>query len=224
MHKAIFFDVDDTLLNFGSGSQGALADVFARFDVELDAAVKQRYESINNGLWAEQKQGLRSVQSVIDSRFRLLFEALNWQIDADAFRDAYQANLAQSHVLEQGALETVRHLSQKYPLYVASNSILAMQTSRLRLAKLLPYFQDLFVSNDIGYEKPDLRFFETCLQRSQLQPEDIVFVGDSLEADMAGASGSGMTACWYNPQQKDAPQNIAIQHTITHLSQLTELY
>ena len=113
MHKAIFFDVDDTLLNFGSGSQWALADVFARFDVELDAAVKQRYESINNGLWAEQKQGLRSVQSVIDSRFRLLFEALNWQIDADAFRDAYQANLAQSHVLEQGALETVRHLSQK---------------------------------------------------------------------------------------------------------------
>ena len=224
MHKAIFFDVDDTLLNFGSGSQWALADVFARFDVELDAAVKQRYESINNGLWSEQKQGLRSVQSVIDSRFRLLFEALNWQIDADAFRDAYQANLAQSHVLEQGALETVRHLSQKYPLYVASNSILAMQTSRLRLAKLLPYFQDLFVSNDIGYEKPDLRFFETCLQRSQLQPEDIVFVGDSLEADMAGASGSGMTACWYNPQQKDAPQNIAIQHTITHLSQLTELY
>ena len=224
MHKAIFFDVDDTLLNFGSGSQWALADVFARFDVELDAAVKQRYESINNGLWAEQKQGLRSVQSVIDSRFRLLFEALNWQIDADAFRDAYQANLAQSHVLEQGALETVRHLSQKYPLYVASNSILAMQTSRLRLAKLLPYFQDLFVSNDIGYEKPDLRFFETCLQRSQLQPEDIVFVGDSLEADMAGASGSGMTACWYNPQQKDAPQNIAIQYTITYLSQLTELY
>ena len=224
MHKAIFFDVDDTLLNFGSGSQWALADVFARFDVALDAAVKQRYEGINNGLWAEQKQGLRSVQSVIDSRFRLLFEALNWQIDADAFRDAYQANLAQSHVLEQGALETVRHLSQKYPLYVASNSILAMQTSRLRLAKLLPYFQDLFVSNDIGYEKPDLRFFETCLQRSQLQPEDIVFVGDSLEADMAGASGSGMTACWYNPQQKDAPQNIAIQYTITHLSQLTELY
>ena len=80
------------------------------------------------------------------------------------------------------------------------------------------------MSNVIGYEKPDLRFFETCLQRSQLQPEDIVFVGDSLEADMAGASGSGMTACWYNPQQKDAPQNIAIQHTITHLSQLTELY
>ena len=107
---------------------------------------------------------------------------------------------------------------------MASNSILAMQTSRLRLAKLLPYFQDLFVSNDIGYEKPDLRFFETCLHRSQLQPEDIVFVGDSLEADMAGASGSGMAACWYNPQQKDAPQNIAIQHSITHLSQLTELY
>ena len=41
MHKAIFFDVDDTLLNFGSGSQWALADVFARFDVALDAAVKQ---------------------------------------------------------------------------------------------------------------------------------------------------------------------------------------
>ena len=224
MHKAIFFDVDDTLLNFGSGSQWALADVFARFDVALDAAVKQRYESINNGLWAEQKQGLRSVQSVIDSRFRLLFEALNWQIDADAFRDAYQANLAQSHVLEQGALETVRHLSQKYPLYVASNSILAMQTSRLRLAKLLPYFQDLFVSNDIGYEKPDQRFFETCLVRSQLQPQDIVFVGDRLEADMVGASGCCLTACWYNPQQKPMPQDMAIAHTVQHLDELTQLF
>ena len=224
MHKAIFFDVDDTLLNFGSGSQWALADVFARFDVELDAAVKLRYEGINNGLWAEQKQGLRSVQSVIDTRFRLLFEALNWPVDADAFRDAYQGNLAQSHVMEQGALETVQQLSQKYPLYVASNSILAMQTSRLRLAKLLPYFQDLFVSNDIGYEKPDQRFFETCLERSQLQPQDIVFVGDSLEADMVGASGCGMTACWYNPQQKPVPKDMAIAHTVQHLGELTELF
>ena len=224
MPKAIFFDVDDTLLNFGLSSKGALADVFDRFGLNLDDAVQNRYDDINNGLWAEQKRGLRSVQNVIDSRFRMLFDAMEWQVDVEAFRDAYQHNLAQSHVMEQGALETVQQLSEKYQLYVASNSILAMQTSRLRLAKLLPYFQDLFVSNDIGYEKPDLRFFETCLQRSQLQPEDIVFVGDSLEADMAGASGSGMTACWYNPQQKDAPQNIAIQYTITHLSQLTELY
>ena len=224
MPKAIFFDVDDTLLNFGLSSKGALADVFDRFGLNLDDAVQNRYDDINNGLWAEQKRGLRSVQNVIDSRFRMLFDAMEWQVDVEAFRDAYQRNLAQSHMMEQGALETVQQLSEKYLLYVASNSILAMQTSRLRLAKLLPYFQDLFVSNDIGYEKPDLRFFETCLHRSQLQPEDIVFVGDSLEADMAGASGSGMAACWYNPQQKDAPQNIAIQHSITHLSQLTELY
>lgn len=224
MPKAIFFDVDDTLLNFGLSSKSALADVFQHFGLELDDAIKQRYYGINTGLWDEQKQGLRTVQNVIDTRFRLLFEDLGWDVDVDAFRDVYQGQLAQSHVLEQGALETVRTLSQRYDLYVASNSILAMQTSRLRLAQLLPYFQDLFVSNDIGYEKPDARFFETCLQRSQRQAQDIVFVGDSLEADMVGATSCGMTACWYNPQQKPVPQDLDINHTIHSLAQLTQLF
>lgn len=223
MYKAIFFDVDDTLLNFGASGQRALIKAFDGFEMPLDTLTYNRYKRINDQLWAQQKQGLVSVQNVLDTRFQMLFDELGLDIDSVQFRDVYQAHLSQEHVLEEGALEAVAYLSGKYRLYVASNSVLAMQASRLKLANLLPHFADLFVSSDIGYEKPNPHFFAACLQRSQLRHDEVLFVGDSLEADMHGAIASNMATCWYNPHQQQNVSQLPVAHQISHLLQLTSM-
>ena len=98
-----------------------------------------------------------------------------------------------------------------------------MQKSRLLSAKLFPFFSDLYVSDDVGYEKPDSRFFEEALKRSNLTSQDVLFIGDSLEADILGASHIGMMTCWYNPGHKKNRMNIKSDYTIDNLSQLKEI-
>ena len=67
-----------------------------------------------------------------------------------------------------------------------------MQLSRLKSAGLFSYFSDVFVSDEMGFEKPDSRFFSKCLHRIHFRPEEVLMVGDSLQADIAGGAKSGL--------------------------------
>ena len=98
-----------------------------------------------------------------------------------------------------------------------------MQKKRLERANLLPYFFDLFISSEIGYEKPDKRFFDTCLKRSNLASKDILFIGDNFEVDMKGASTSGLATCWYNPNKLSKNDDCHITYMISHLSELKKI-
>lgn len=222
-YRAVFFDIDDTLLNFGQSGKRALQQTFTDYALPWDEQAQAVFTELNNGLWQQQKQGLMKVHEVINSRFGLFFEAMNWQdLDAAAVTLSHQHNLSEQSVLEHGALELVQQVSANHQIYAASNSMLALQTKRLKQAQLLPYFNDLYISSDIGYEKPDSRFFETCLQRSGLQANEVLFVGDSIEADMVGALGCGMDMCWYNPKQQHLSVDLEPTYHISALAQLVQ--
>jgi len=223
MYKALFFDVDDTLLNFKLCSQAALSKAIDIFGIPHDQYIFDLFYEIDNELWAKQKQGLISVQNVLDSRFNELFTRLGINVDSNKFKVAFLENLSNEYILEPGAYDIIRYLSSKYKLYVASNGMLTMQQSRLKQANLFPYFSDLFVSDDIGYEKPDIHFFEECLQRSGLKNKDVLFIGDSLEADILGAHTSGIDTCWYNPTNIFNHKDLKIGYIIEGLHQLKDI-
>lgn len=223
MYKAIFIDIDDTLLDFNVASKSAFKTSIYDFNLEWNDAIYQTYKNIDDRLWVHQKNGQISVQDVINLRFKELFIQLNIDLDYKYFRDSFQENLSKEHVLIEGALEVIQYLSSKYHLFVASNSLLLMQKSRLKRANLLAYFSDLYISSEIGYEKPDRRFFEICLDRSHISREDVLFVGDSLEADMQGASSCGIDTCWYNPNKLSHDQSIKINYMIQKLTDLKQI-
>lgn len=223
MYKALFFDVDDTLLNFKLCSQAALSKALDCFNIPHDQCIFDLFYEIDNNLWNKQKQGLISVQNVLDCRFNELFTRLRIDVDSNKFKIIFQENLSGEYILEPGAYDIIRYLSAKYKLYVASNGIFTMQQSRLKQANLFPSFSDLFVSDDIGYEKPDIHFFEECLKRSRLKNEDVLFIGDSLEADMFGAHNSGIATCWYNPNNKLHNRDLKIGYIIESLYQLKDI-
>ena len=223
MYKAIFFDIDDSLLDFGSASRSAFYKSFEQLNLYVDDDIFQQFKNIDAALWMEQKAGLLSVNDVIDLRFKQLLSVFNMKLDYVNLRDLFQYHLSLEAETEYGAHEILEYLHDRYELYVASNGILAMQQSRLKIAKFLTYFSKLFVSNDIGFEKPDPNFFEICLAESQLSASDILFVGDSLEADMKGASNYGIDVCWYNPTAKSNHINCSIHYTIRSLLDLKEI-
>ena len=92
-----------------------------------------------------------------------------------------------------GAKEMLEKLQAKgYRLFAASNSFGHLQRSRLERAGILKYFEDTYISMDIGYDKPDVRYFEEALRRCGLQPNEVLMIGDSLTTDILGAQAVGM--------------------------------
>ena len=85
-----------------------------------------------------------------------------------------------------------------YRLFAASNSFGHLQRRRLERAGILPYFEDTYISMDIGYDKPDIRFFQEALRRCGLQPNEVLMIGDSMTTDVLGAQAAGIEALFFD--------------------------
>lgn len=219
-YKALFIDIDNTLLAFRPSSQVALRKTFEHYGFPYEPEYYEVFFWIGEILWGQQKQELITIDQIQERIFPRLLLALGLEADGRAMNDTFHSYLHQEAVLEPQALEVVRELSQHYRLYTASNGFLAMQRSRLDIAGLLPYFTDLFVSDDIGAEKPSIAFFEEAMRRSGTQSSEVLFIGDSLAADMVGAERVGMDRCWYNPTESPRPLAPSLTYEITSLTEL----
>jgi 2-haloacid dehalogenase len=92
-----------------------------------------------------------------------------------------------------------------------------VQTKRLEKAGVLQYFVRLFVSQTIGYEKPDIRFFEHCLRETGYGPHEVLMIGDSVAADIKGGLNAGWNVCYLNRHGKPAGVDCT---EIKHLKEL----
>lgn len=219
-YSAIFLDVDDTLLTFRPSSESALRLAFEDLQLPYEPAFFEVFFWIGEVLWGQQKRELLSADDIRKVIFHRLLYAVGVTGDGTALGDAFYRHLYHQAVREPQVREALTYLSTRYQLYVASNGVLEMQRSRLRQAELLNYFTNLFVSDDIGAEKPSTAFFEEALRRAGLTADQVLFIGDSLGADMVGAERIGMDRCWYNPSESPVPEFPPLTYTISELSQL----
>ena len=222
-YKALFVDIDDTLLDFKKCSQNALKESCDYMGVIYSLELYDYFHKIDKALWDRQKKGEINVDEVLQMRFETLCNSFPKEVDAYLFNKTFQKNLANTCVLVQGAKETLHYLSTKYMLFAASNGILEMQTSRLKLSELHIYFKELFVSDDIGFEKPDKRFFIKCLEKSNFKSAEVLFIGDSWEADIEGAMQVGIDTCWFTKEPKDNRAIYKPNYQIEKLDELQEL-
>ncbi|WP_298526896.1 YjjG family noncanonical pyrimidine nucleotidase [uncultured Porphyromonas sp.] len=219
-YSALFIDVDNTLLTFRPSSETALKKTFLAQGMNYESEYFEVFFWIGEVLWSQQKKELISVQEIHDQIFPRLLQAIGVQGDSQEMTRLFHLLLHEEAVLEPGVAETLDYLSQRYRLYVASNGLVEMQRSRLKKAGILDYFSDLFVSDDIGAEKPSETFFLEAMRRSNTQPSDVLFIGDSISADMTGAARVAMDRCWYNRLGNPVPEALPLNHVINHLGEL----
>ena len=90
-------------------------------------------------------------------------------------------------------------------------------------ANLYPWFEQVFVSQEIGHNKPSPAFFQACFDRIPgFDPKMCMMVGDSLTSDILGGRNAGIKTCWINPQGKPHG-DIVPDYEIQALSQLEGL-
>ena len=106
----------------------------------------------------------------------------------------------------------------------ASNGASAVQRIRLRNADLTQYFRGIFISEEMGIDKPKREFFQMCFAAiPDFSRQTALMVGDSLTSDIRGGRNAGIRTCWYNPDRRTAPPGWEPDEEIARLAELPAL-
>ena len=224
MIEFLFLDLDDTILDFHKAEKLAIAKTIAAFGAEVTEQVLQRYHVINKAHWERLERGELTREQVLVQRFAVLFAELGIEADAAACARAYEHNLSIGHYFLPGAEEAVERLSKKYRLFLASNGTSSVQKGRMTSANLYRFFEKVFVSQEIGYNKPSIQYFHACFaQIPGFDPAKAMMVGDSLTSDIRGGINAGIATCWV--ADAEAPDHPAItpDYRIESIAQLERL-
>ncbi len=189
MTKNILFDIDDTL--YPSGEFAALARKNA-----IRAMIRMGLEGDEQELQNMLAGIIREKGSNYPHHFDLLLERL--RID----------NKSRFVAAAIGAYHDTKSSIQPFPdvpsvllklrdtgckLYIASNGLAVKQWDKLIRLRLAQYFDDAFISEDLGVEKSEA-FYKKIVERLGVKPEECIIVGDREDTDIAPAKKAGLAA------------------------------
>lgn len=224
MIQFVFFDLDDTLLDFRMAESNSIAETLKEFGLDHSIETVKRYSEINDSLWRRLERGELTRAHLLTERFRVLLRELGSTHSPNDMRDAYEGRLARSYYLTDGARNILDALYPRYRLFVASNGISKVQRKRISGAGIDRYFEDLFISEELGAEKPSSLFFEKAFAKiPKFRKENSIIIGDSMTSDIAGGFAAGIKTCLYNPGKRLLSGDTKPNFEIRSLSELERM-
>lgn len=205
----ILFDADNTLFDFDQAEEQALQHAFEDHGYPFQALTQDLYLAINRVLWHRFDLGELSREELLRERFAVFSRVMGGNDDPEEFNRCYLNHLAEGAYLLPGAEELCAALSPHCTLAIVTNGVASAQRGRFFRSPLSPYFDNLFISEELGYQKPQPEFFQLVLQRLPIpDPTRAVMVGDNLFSDIQGGINAGIDTIWYNPTQMPNPTDI----------------
>jgi 2-haloacid dehalogenase len=199
-YRGFLLDADNTIFDYDRAEAEALDETLAEAAPAAPRGeAKAAYRAINAGYWKRFEQGTISLDALKVGRFADLLSALSVAGDPNAVSAAYLGRLASKAYFLPNARETLDALSRRSLLCLVTNGIAMVQRGRLAAAGVEGCFAAIMISEELGFAKPDPRFFAAAAAALGLPPADLLCVGDSPASDVAGARAAGIDACWYAP-------------------------
>ncbi len=223
MIHTVLWDVDGTLLDFSAAERAAIKKLFAEFRLgECTEEMRARYSAINISFWQQLERNELSKAEVLTGRFRQFFGEYGIPVQiVPEFNARYQLALGDTIVYRDDSLNIIKALKGKVRQFVVSNGTVVAQTKKLATSGLGEMMDGIFLSEELGAEKPSIRFFEKVF--TAIRPESlssVMIVGDSLTSDVQGGMNAGIKTCWYNPDKKPVPEAFRVDYMITDLHDL----
>lgn len=228
-YEYLLFDADNTLFDFSLAEYISFGETCRAGNLPYSEELYRTYSEINDSLWKRIEKKEITLEFLKTERFRLLLLTMGWADDeatlrkAEELRDTYVETLGQQTCIVDGAEELCKALAGRYKMYLVTNGIGRIQRSRFGKSVLKPYFDGIFISEEMGTAKPEKAYFDHVLREiGSPEREKCLVIGDSLTSDCDGAIASGLDICWYNPKNGDA-KNRALTYTVTKLSDIIRL-
>lgn len=223
MIRVLLWDVDGTLLDFLAAERAAIRTLFHEFGFgQCSDDALRRYSEINVKYWEMLERKELTKPEILVGRFREFFGEIGIDQDrAEAFNARYQLELGNTIEFCDNSYEIVKSLNGRVLQYVVSNGTVVAQSKKLSLSGIGALVDGVFLSEDVGYEKPDPRFFSRVFEAvGPVMKDEILIVGDSLTSDIRGGNLAGIRTCWYNPKMKPLPEGYRIDHEIRDLHEI----
>lgn len=226
MIKTLLWDIDGTLLDFGKSEAYGIRKCFEIFSLgECTDEMLERYSAINRKYWEALERGELTKPQVLYGRFAEFFSAEGISFDRiDEFNHEYQLRLGDKAFFCDNAFETVSALKGKIRQYAVTNGTIVAQSRKLTQSGLINIFDGVFISDEIGHEKPSIEFFEVVQKEiGTFSHDEVMIIGDSLTSDMRGGNNANILCCWYNSHGSVNNFDIKIDYEINDISKILEI-
>ena len=202
MIKAVVFDVYGTLISTGTGSLDATQKILDLHSSPISA--KAFY-----GDWKKyHRRHIDGLASFVPEETIFLWDLeklyQQYGLPGNAAEDVQiMLDTLGNRIVFQESKAVVEQLKRSVTVCIGSTT----DTEPLMrdLARSGIEVDYIFTSEDLQAYKPQKAFYEKILTALALQPEEILFVGDSLTDDVYGPRQVGMKTCWVNRKQETAP-------------------
>lgn len=226
MIKVILWDVDGTLLDFHAAEKAAIRTLFQKFGLSTCTdEMLQRYSKINRSYWERLERGELTRDQVLIGRFQEFFEKEGLDVSvAEEFNLAYQVSLGDTIVCCDNSLEIIKSLVGKVKQYIVSNGTVVAQEKKLRLSGIGAVTDGVFLSEQLGVEKPNKAFFDHVFEEiGEYEKDQVLIVGDSLTSDIRGGNNAGIKTCWYNPAHTKNLEDVRVDYEIEDLHEIFQI-
>lgn len=217
----LLFDADNTLFDFDQAERNAHLLLCRAHGLAFSEEGYQLYHKCNADLWRDFDRGLCTKEYLLVERFRRYLAITGERADPEALNRDHLRALGEGAMLLPGAEELCRVLSRDHRLYLLTNAVASVQKARFANSAIAPYFQGVFISEEVGVGKPDSAYFDYVFHAVPgLARDNALVIGDSLTSDIQGANNAGLPCCWFNPKGQPRPQGLRIDYEIRTLEEL----
>jgi 2-haloacid dehalogenase len=224
-YNLFLFDLDDTLLDFQASEKLCFKQTFNHFGITDPLEdIHQTYKVENNLLWKQIETGEITKDFLKIERFKRTLDHHKIAIPPHKMADFYLEQLPLNVVLIEGAVEICKYVKQFGELGIITNGIESTQYARIKNSELKNYIDFIAVSEECGFAKPDVRFFEFAANKAKIfSKEKTLIVGDRIDADILGANLFGIDSCWFDQHQLKNESKALPTYIINKLSDFQKL-
>ncbi|WP_461246390.1 HAD family hydrolase [Treponema sp. R6D11] len=210
--ELILFDLDDTLMAFDLVTEEAwdkTVDIFIQNNViNIDKPIiLEKIHTARKWYWSDPERHKAGRRNIVNARRDIVKLALKEYSDleikkleelADCFSDIHE-NL---WYLLDGVEETLQKIKEKnIKLGVMTNGTSEIQRKKLKRFDIEKYFDYVFIEGEVGYGKPDIKMYEYMLQKTKVQNNKIIMIGDNLIWDIEPPQKLGIFTIWINTKK-----------------------
>lgn len=224
-YHTVLLDADMTLLDFARSEQEALRRTLEHFGIPFDDQVHTNYSKINAALWEALYRGEVDQDFLVVERFAALQRLYGGSHGPAALNRFYELRLGEEGHLLPGALDFCRALSQRgLTLAIATNGLPAAQRGRYTRTGLDQLIPHLFISMELGAQKPMAAYFDKVCQALGITDRSgVVMIGDNLNSDILGGNNAGIDTIWYNPNGLPLTGRAHPTYTVTNYDEILEI-